>query len=133
MSSVTRFSYQKLKHEDLFDELEGRERLQVVRRRSWFRFRRVHIRKRFRLRVPGLRKLTRKRVKLVSAVRLSYAKVLKRFKEGQGHFSDLFAGNYMFLQINPTSLKQLEKSYYGAAPFNLHSLSSRYAIQGVAQ
>ena len=37
------------------------------------------------------------------------AKVKKRFKEGQGHFGELFAGNYLFTQINPTSLKYLEK------------------------
>ena len=46
---------------------------------------------------------------MIKKVMLVCAKVKRRFNEGQGHFGDLFAGNYVFTQINPTSLKYLEK------------------------
>lgn len=63
------------------------------------------MRKRFRLKVPSWRRFWKKKVRLV------YAKVIKRFAEGQVNFGDLFAGNYMFTQINPSSLKYLEKKF----------------------
>jgi hypothetical protein len=42
-------------------------------------------------------------------MRISCAKVVKRFKDGQVHFGDLFAGNYLFMQVNPSSLNYLGK------------------------
>ncbi|TKY63175.1 hypothetical protein E2542_SST13043 [Spatholobus suberectus] len=114
MVPLSKLRYQKLRHENGSDD----ERDRVSQRpRSWFRFRfrfrfrRVPIRRRFRLKIPSLRRLWRKRARLVSAMRIPYAKVLKRFKEGQVHFGDLFAGNYLFMQVNPSSLKCLEKDF----------------------
>ncbi|KAG4938445.1 hypothetical protein AAZX31_16G063700 [Glycine max] len=103
MVPLSKLRYQRLRHEKGWDD--ERER----RSRSWFRFRRVPIRRRFRLKIPSLRRLWRKRARLVSSMRISYAKVMKRFKEGQVHFGDLFAGNYLFMHVNPTSLKCLER------------------------
>ncbi|KAL9404156.1 hypothetical protein Peur_001128 [Populus x canadensis] len=105
MAKCPKFPYQKLKHEGFCDEYEERQRFNIVKSRRWYGFGRVHIRKRFRLKVPSLGRFLRRRVKLVSAVRLSCAKVLKRLKEGQAHFGDLFAGNYLIMQVNPTPLK----------------------------
>ncbi|KAK2661629.1 hypothetical protein Ddye_000203 [Dipteronia dyeriana] len=119
----SKFGYQRLRHgggggggED--DDDDGRDQRVVMKSRNWFRFRRVHIRRRFRLKLPVLRK----KVRLVSAVRFSCAKVLKRLKESQAHFGDLFAGNYLFLQVNPTSLKCIE---------NLQALPSNYSLPRV--
>ncbi|KAM0957981.1 hypothetical protein ACFX2I_023262 [Malus domestica] len=118
-SSSTKLpAYQRLIHDDDLDEdeFDFEKNRVVVRSRtnkattSWCRFRsfrRAHIRRRsFKLKVPSLRRLLflRRKVKVVSAL---YAKVVRRFKEGQSHFGDLFAGNYLFLQINPSSLKAL--------------------------
>ncbi|KAK7316148.1 hypothetical protein VNO77_34921 [Canavalia gladiata] len=75
----------------------------ILRPKKWCRFKGVPLRRRFRLKVPSWRRVWMKKVRCVCA------KVKKRFKEGQGHFGDLFAGNYVFTQINPTSLKYLEK------------------------
>lgn len=110
MASASRIPYQRLKHEDLFGDHEERERL-IGRpsSRSWQRLKRMNQRKRFRLKIPSLRRFLRRKVKLVHA---AYAKMLKRFKEGQAHFGDLFAGNYLFLQVNPNSLKRFEKAYH---------------------
>ncbi|TXG54746.1 hypothetical protein EZV62_020002 [Acer yangbiense] len=120
-SSASKFGYQRLRHEggggDGDGDDDGRDQRVVMKSRKWFRFRRVHIRRRFRLKLPILRK-----VRLVSAVRLSCAKVLKRLKESQAHFGDLFAGNYLFLQVNPNSLKCIE---------NLQSLPSNYSLPRV--
>lgn len=55
--------------------------------------------------MPNLRRvLLRKKVRLVSTLRVSCAKVLKRLKDSHAHFGDLFAGNYLFVQVNPTSV-----------------------------
>lgn len=131
--SATRFPYQRLENEVLFDDYEGREKL-VGRPRNWYKFRRVHIRKRFRIRVkvPSLRRFLRRKIRLVSTVRVSCAKVLKRLKEGQGYFGDLFAGNYLFMQVNPTPLKHFEKSYYHGTALNLRGLPSSYSIPRIA-
>ncbi|XP_057437396.1 uncharacterized protein LOC130729605 [Lotus japonicus] len=111
IASVSKFRYQRLKHEGGY-EIE-RDRVLIQRPKSWFRFRfrRIQIRRRFRLKIPSLKRLWRKRVRLVSSMRLSYAKVLKRFKDNKVHFGDLFAGNYLFMQVNPSSLKYLEKEF----------------------
>lgn len=109
MASLSKFRYQRLRNEVGFDD----ERYRVIQRptRRWFRFRfrfrRIPIRKKLRLKIPILRRLWRKKARLVSSMRITCAKVMKRFKDGQVHFGDLFAGNYMFMQVNPTSLKYL--------------------------
>jgi hypothetical protein len=126
MAKGPKFPYHKLKHEGFCDEYEERHRFNIVKSRRWYGFRRVHIRKRFRLKVPSLGRFLRRRVKLVSAVRLSCAKVLKRLKEGQAHFGDLFAGNYLFMQVNPTPLKYFERSYYNNNVLDLNSFPPGY-------
>lgn len=107
MASVGKFRYHRLRPETGFDDEIGDS--VVVRPKKWCRFRRIPIRKRFRLKVPSLRRLWRKKARVVSAMRKSYAKVMRRLKEGHVHFGDLFAGNYLFTQINPTSLKYLQR------------------------
>ncbi|KAK7395824.1 hypothetical protein VNO78_16395 [Psophocarpus tetragonolobus] len=102
--------YQKLRHEKGCDYERERERVSQ-RGRSWFRFKRVPIRRKFRLKISSLRRLWRKRARVVSSMRVSYAKVVKRFKDGQVHFGDLFAGNYLFMHVNPTSLKCLQRDF----------------------
>ncbi|TKY46486.1 hypothetical protein E2542_SST28527 [Spatholobus suberectus] len=100
-ASAIKLPYQILRHEAVSDD--ERERV-ILRPKKWCRLRGVPLRRRFRLKVPSWR-----RVWMVKKVMLICAKVKRRFKEGQGHFGDLFAGNYVFTQINPTSLKYLEK------------------------
>lgn len=110
--TASKFSYQRLKHDEgIFDEVGGRERGGViikkfVRTKRWSRLRKVHIKmKRVKVRIPWL--LRRKaRVFMVSWA----SKVLKRLKESQSHFGELFGGNYVFLQVNPTPLKALQSS-----------------------
>jgi hypothetical protein len=47
-------------------------------------------------------------------------------KEGQAHFGDLFAGNYLFMQVNPTPLKYFERSYYNNNVLDLNSFPPGY-------
>ncbi|XP_052190599.1 uncharacterized protein LOC127800180 [Diospyros lotus] len=113
-SSSSAFSYQRLRHEgdgadDYDDGGEIRERV-IGRRRSWPRTRKVHVRKRLRLRIPSLKRFLRRKARLVAD---SWARVLKRLKESQSHFGDLFAGNYLFMQVNPTPLKLVGRSLKG--------------------
>ncbi|KAM7268692.1 hypothetical protein ACFE04_010858 [Oxalis oulophora] len=99
---ITRFfSYQRLKNEGGVDD--ENERVIGRSRTGSFRLRRKRV---FRLKVPSLRKLLRKRFGLL------VAKVMKRLKESQAHFGDLFAGNYMLLQVNPTPLKHLQQKKF---------------------
>ncbi|XP_028792944.1 uncharacterized protein LOC114748665 [Neltuma alba] len=109
MASAGKFRYQRLRPSETGVDGEVRERVVVRPKNKWFRFRRIPIRRRFRLKVPSLRRLWRKKAMMVSAMRRSCAKVMKRLKEGQVHFGDLFAGNYLFMQVNPTSLAYLER------------------------
>lgn len=103
IASASKFRYQKLSDDE-------RERV-ILRPKNWYRFRRIPIRRRFRLKVPSLRKLWRKQSRLISAMKISFAKVMKRFKDDQVHFGDLFAGNYLFMQVNPASLKYLQNEF----------------------
>ncbi|CAJ1947496.1 unnamed protein product [Sphenostylis stenocarpa] len=95
--------YQILRHDEALSDDERDLRV-VLRPKKWCRLRGVPLRRRFKVKVPSWR-----RVWMVRKVMLVCAKVKRRLKEGQGHFGDLFAGNYVFTQINPTSLKYLEK------------------------
>lgn len=54
------------------------------------------------MKIPSLKNIMRRKARVVMA---SIRKVLKRLKESQSHFGDLFAGNYLFLQVTPTPLK----------------------------
>ncbi|PNY01644.1 hypothetical protein L195_g024945 [Trifolium pratense] len=107
MASFNKFGYQKLRHEVGYDHDEV-ERV-IQRPKNLLRFRRIPMRRRFRLKIPSLRRLWRKKSKVVSSMRISCAKVVKRFKDGQVHFGDLFAGNYLFMQVNPSSFNYLGK------------------------
>ncbi|KAF9603099.1 hypothetical protein IFM89_033824 [Coptis chinensis] len=85
MASVPKLSYQRLRNEGWYEEGEEHKQDAIVikRTRSWSKnFRRVHLRRRLKIRIPGLRRFLRKKAKLFSAVRLSYNKVIRRFVEG---------------------------------------------------
>ncbi|MDV3166669.1 MAG: hypothetical protein Q8807_03375 ['Waltheria sp.' little leaf phytoplasma] len=123
MAATTQFSYQRLRHEvDELDADEVAERVNNGRSRSWCRLKRVHMKRRLRLKVPSLRRFMRRKIKLA---RLSLVKVMKRLKESQAYFGDLFAGNYLFVQVNPTTMKCFDKSCQ--AP-GLKPLPPRYRI-----
>ncbi|XP_020108633.1 uncharacterized protein LOC109724275 [Ananas comosus] len=62
----------------------------VGRRRRWHRP---------RVTVAGLRRLIRRKA---MAVRSAVAKVARRLKEGRPYAAELFAGNYMFMQVGPS-------------------------------
>ncbi|XP_059452071.1 uncharacterized protein LOC132182756 [Corylus avellana] len=130
MASIPKFSYQRLGHEGGFDDYdeERDDRDGVVRsRNNWYsRSKRAPSRRRFRLKVPSLRRFLRRKVRLLSAVKVSWGRVLKRLKEGQAHFGDLFAGNYLLIQVNPIPLKSLKKDY------DLKALSSRHSLPRLA-
>ncbi|XWS32708.1 hypothetical protein CRYUN_Cryun22dG0013300 [Craigia yunnanensis] len=125
MASAAKFSYQRLRHEsNELDVEEIAERL-IGRSRTWYRLKRVPVRRRFRLKVPSLKRFLRRKVKLV---RLSFAKLMMRLKESQAHFGDIFAGNYMFIQVNPTTMKCFEKSSEGPG---LKALPSRLRLSSL--
>ena len=116
-----KFRYRRLRYSEEFEEAFGRSRGGEERRRRfvgrskrWFRIRRASIGRRLKkLRVPSLRKLLRRKSRLVTAMRGSIAKVVKRFREGEAYLGDLFAGNYLFLQVNPSSIK-CHKNHHSA-------------------
>ncbi|CAA7404844.1 unnamed protein product [Spirodela intermedia] len=65
-----------------------------------------------RLRI--LRLLRRK----AGLVRASLRRVVRRFKEGSSQFGDLFAGNYLFVQVTPAPLRHPQlKSSPAALPW----------------
>ncbi|GJM91931.1 hypothetical protein PR202_ga08354 [Eleusine coracana subsp. coracana] len=70
------------------------------RRRAWGR-RRGGTRP--RLRISSLARALRRKAAAVGArVRASVAKVAARLREGRPYIGDLFAGNYMFMQVAPS-------------------------------
>ncbi|KAL9672794.1 hypothetical protein QQ045_029046 [Rhodiola kirilowii] len=113
------FSYQKLEQQQDHDEtsqsavaaaLLEAAKGSVLRARAWTRLRRVPVRRRIRVRgwfgVVRLKRFLRaKKVRMVRSVKGSWEKVVRRVRESQAHFGDLFAGNYLLLQVNPTPLK----------------------------
>ncbi|CAA3027524.1 Hypothetical predicted protein [Olea europaea subsp. europaea] len=112
MGSKAKVSYQRLRSELWFDEdgdyhdIDIREK--VIRRFRSRRFRKVHIRRKLRIKIPSLKRLLRRKARLV---KIGWCKILKRLKESQSHFGDLFAGNYMFMQVTPTPLKSADIRY----------------------
>lgn len=138
MASSAKFSYHRLRNEGghdhhlddyHFHEVGNNFQINSLGRpRRWYRFRsRVPGRRRFKLKIPSLRRVLRRRAKLVSSVKVSLKRVVKRLKESQSHLGDLFAGNYLFLQVSPTSLKCLDKGHH-----DLNGLSSRYSLPKTA-
>ncbi|CAL4945627.1 unnamed protein product [Urochloa decumbens] len=70
------------------------------RRRQWQQQR---VRPRRRLRISGLARALRRRAAAVGGrVRAAAAKVARRLREGRPYIGDLFAGNYMFMQVAPS-------------------------------
>ncbi|EOY22290.1 hypothetical protein QUC31_007658 [Theobroma cacao] len=110
MASMPKFSYHRLKNEGWFDEVEEEQAILFKKTRKWSRgLRRFGIRKRPKLRIPGLRRFVRKRSRFLSKVKLSWGKALKRLKNGQAHMNDLFGGNFLVLQVNHTPFRSGEK------------------------
>ncbi|KAL7615451.1 hypothetical protein Lser_V15G07793 [Lactuca serriola] len=101
---ATGFSYQRLRNEGGGDKEKEIEREIKGRIRWSLRLKKVHIRKRLKMKIPSLRKFMRRKARVVMA---SLEKVLKRLKESQSHFGDLFAGNYLFMQVTPTPMKHV--------------------------
>ncbi|KAK4346244.1 hypothetical protein RND71_032583 [Anisodus tanguticus] len=114
-TTVKQIPYKKLKQQNnYYDEEEEdidlihlREKVigKIRKKPSSFwniKFRKVHLRKRLRIKVPSLRNFLRRKARFSVA---ALAKTLKRLKESQSHFGDLFAGNYMFMQVTPTPFK----------------------------
>ncbi|ERN10542.1 hypothetical protein AMTR_s00166p00068220 [Amborella trichopoda] len=109
----THFSYQRLRN--VGAEHEDKDRLGLIdygflRSRSFVRVRKLGSKRRLRLKIPSLKRFLRRRVRAVSGFRVSVAKAVKRLIEGRAHIGDLFAGNYMFMQVSPTPLSLYDKS-----------------------
>ncbi|KAI3665995.1 hypothetical protein L6452_44633 [Arctium lappa] len=106
MSPATGFSYHRLHNEGGENDYEEEMKRAIdhvkARIQRSTRLKRLQMRKRLKMKIPSLRKFMRRRARVVM---VSMAKVLKRLKDSQSHFGDLFAGNYLFMQVNPTPLK----------------------------
>ncbi|CDP18383.1 unnamed protein product [Coffea canephora] len=125
------FSYQRLKEERWFDD-DFDEHIGRLRHSSTFRLRRVHVRRRLKVKIPSLRRFLRRKAR---SVKLAWTKVVKRLKESQSHFGDLFAGNYLFLQVTPTPLKSNNNVHKSLKPYCInHDLAptSIYSLPKVA-
>ncbi|KAL6325438.1 hypothetical protein AAG906_023283 [Vitis piasezkii] len=67
MASLGRFSYQRLRNEGGYDDDDYNKRRVIIRRaKSWSRFRRVSFRKRFKLKIPSLRRFMRRKAREVT-------------------------------------------------------------------
>nr|XP_010938738.1 uncharacterized protein LOC105057746 [Elaeis guineensis] len=137
MAFSTKFSYQRLRklHSGI-EEDEAEEGVVARRRRgrrSWLRLHSGARRwRRPRVQVAGLRRLLRRKAKVVGT---AVKKVLKRLKEGSPYVGELFAGNYMFMQVSPSpTMASLEKpclashQHYAIIP----PFSIRFSIPRVA-
>ncbi|KAK2663609.1 hypothetical protein Ddye_002183 [Dipteronia dyeriana] len=118
MVSLSKFSYHRLKYEGGFDEeVEERAFRNIMK---WSSLRNFTFRKRAKLRIPVLRRFWKKRSRFFSRVKVSWRKALKRLKNGQAHMNDLFGGNYLFMQANPT-LRCGQRPFMG---HNLHGFQA---------
>ncbi|XP_021765495.1 uncharacterized protein LOC110730023 [Chenopodium quinoa] len=109
---ISRFSYQKLRKEVILEEEDAENKKRVIKTSSfpkitkWFGNK---LRKRkLKFKFSGFRRFfkVKSRIK-VARFRLSWVnKVLKRLKESQSHFGDLFAGNYLVMQVTPTDFNK---------------------------
>lgn len=109
---LPKFSYQKLRKEVISDEDQEHEskerkvdvnykRSSSLSRISWF----GKLKKRkLRIKFSGFKRFFKIR-RIKGAGSLSFSKILKRLKESQSHLGDIFAGNYLFMQVSPASLK----------------------------
>ncbi|KAG4912321.1 hypothetical protein JHK82_052901 [Glycine max] len=85
MVPLSKLLFQRLRHEERWDD--ERKRMQ----RNWFQVQKGSHEENVQTQNQG-------RIRM-----------LKRFKDGQVHFGDLVAGNYLFMHVNPTSFKCLER------------------------
>ncbi|XP_076896562.1 uncharacterized protein LOC143549563 [Bidens hawaiensis] len=123
MPPPTGFSYHRLRNEAdneyNFDEEIKRAidhvKSRIIRRPS--RLQRVKMRRKLKIKIPSLKMFLRRRARLVM---VSMAKVVKRLKDSQSHFGDLFAGNYLFMQVNPSPLKASSSPYAIKANVNVN-------------
>ncbi|GMH06802.1 hypothetical protein Nepgr_008642 [Nepenthes gracilis] len=138
MALISRTSYQRLRQEVIFDDdeelhlrfhhpLESESGIRRSRS-SWYWRKRVHNRRRSKIRIPGLRKFLKRKARAAMA---AWTKVVKRLKDSQSHFGDLFAGNYLFMQVTPTtsfksSLSTEKKTVVGH--YGVSALRYSYAI-----
>lgn len=108
---ASRNSYQRLQNEEWFDDLlnTGIES-KKPEKSTWSRnCRKIHIRRKLKIKIPSLKKmLKRKKEKLVA---VSWSKFVKRLKGVHSNFSDIFGGNYLFMQVPPPSLKYIDKAH----------------------
>ncbi|GAB2226029.1 hypothetical protein Droror1_Dr00021814 [Drosera rotundifolia] len=120
---ASRFTYKRLKQEPTFDDHdqdegwfsyahvesqldEGSKGYKISRKwcRINTRMRPRRVKVRVRVRVSGLKRFLRVKGRIVRA---AWCKVVRRLRESQAHFGEIFAGNYLFLQVNPPSNKRL--------------------------
>ncbi|KAI3905411.1 hypothetical protein MKW98_013209 [Papaver atlanticum] len=128
MASINKLSYQRLIRNEgcEYDGYEEEEfERQIEKKRSWFKFKRLGSKKRTKLKIPGLRRFLRRKSRFFSSVRVSWCKVMRRLKESKSHMGDLFAGNYLLMQVNPTSLKSFNK--YNLANRGMISFNPKYS------
>ncbi|KAH7676817.1 hypothetical protein IHE45_07G042100 [Dioscorea alata] len=85
------------------EEEEGVVKRSSSSRIRWLRLRSSGSGKRFwrrpRVRIARLRRVLKRKVKVV---RNAVDKVITRLKQGKPFFGELFAGNYMFMQVSPS-------------------------------
>ncbi|BAD87311.1 unknown protein [Oryza sativa Japonica Group] len=87
--------------------------------------RRRRRRMRPRLRISRLARVLRRKAAAVGgAVRASVAKVVRRLREGSPYVGDLFAGNYMFMQVtpSPTMAAAAGLAKNGVVPYYHHGI-----------
>lgn len=121
MPFSSRFSYRRLKQEG-GDAVEKKAAWRLRSSSGSFR-----LRKRLRIKIPRLtamRRLLRKKARVVVA---ACARTAKRLKESKSHLGDLFAGNYLFLQVTPTAFKSQNPNK------SLQLLHRSYAVTSVIQ
>lgn len=103
MASGATISYQRLRNEGGFDDVEERSGRVIGRAiRRWSRrYRKVELRRRkVKISIPSLKKFLRGKAKVIVG---SWSNVFQSFSQ----FGDLFAGNYLFMQVTPTALPLL--------------------------
>ncbi|KAJ4712456.1 Plexin-D1 like [Melia azedarach] len=132
MSSLSKFSYHRLRYDREFDEEADRE-WALGKTRKWCRIRKFKVGKRLKLRIPGLRRLSRKRARFLTRVKVSCKKALKRLKKGQAHINDLFGGSYLVMQqVKTTTMKCGNQRPIMAMGHGLHGLPLRYSLGKIA-
>ncbi|GLT29094.1 hypothetical protein SLA2020_039800 [Shorea laevis] len=100
MASRTKFPYIRLRDEGWLDKAEEGGAYRKTGKR--IKLRRL---KRPTLRIQGLRRFLRRRSRLLTRVKVSWVTALRRLKSGQIHMNDLFGGNFLVMQVNPTPFR----------------------------